>query len=61
MRKRETLNIIDDRFINFENETSVTLYIPNNVKSHKDYKQKHSLMIFMCQQTVILSLLGLVL
>ena len=40
MRKRETLNIIDDRFINFENETSVTLYIPNNVKSHKDYKQK---------------------
>lgn len=40
MRKRETLNIIDERFINFENETSVTLYIPNNVKSHKDYKQK---------------------
>lgn len=40
MRKRETLNIIDERYLNFETETSATLYIPNNVKSHKDYKQK---------------------
>ena len=40
MRKSETLNIIDERYINFETETSATLYIPNNVKSHKDYKQK---------------------
>ena len=40
MRKRETLNIIDERYLNFETETSATLYIPNNVNSHKDYKQK---------------------
>lgn len=40
MRKNEVLRLIDESFIGFEKDTSACFYIPNNIKSHKDYKQK---------------------
>lgn len=39
MRKNETI-FINDLYFNFINDTSITLYMDNNLKSFKDYKQK---------------------
>jgi ribosome biogenesis GTPase A len=39
MRNNETI-YINDMYLNFVNNTSITLYLNNDIKSFKDYKQK---------------------